>query len=388
MTIFAQHGWGKGNKIETGINDGSLDGVIASPSNETPSNLADFLSRLPPNIERLVDPQLYISTLPERRNDQFGKYPQSCHNLTPASFSLTEIQRLVSVTLDWQNRLDVTAFLSPTVVIDDLAGQWALVASMLAQETVARYGQDKPLLLSLVVEEAALRQQRLVHQWLDELTRFDVDGFYVVVKRTSDSYSQRYEPQALTSLLYLCYSLAELNRYRVIAGYTDMATLLMHAVGVEATASGWYGTLRQFSDHRFLPATRGGRARDRYSSLPLLNSILITELDSIHAGGLITDVLSGTTYDARFQGTSNPENVAWPQGEAALHHWCVLEAIAGLAAGNPPSARLDAARGAILQAQLLYRRLANLVPFTTETGASHLEDWLEGLDRFRTEAAV
>ena len=89
MTIFAQHGWGKGNKIETGINDGSLDGVIASPSNETPSNLADFLSRLPPNIERLVDPQLYISTLPERRNDQFGKYPQSCHNLTPASFSLT-----------------------------------------------------------------------------------------------------------------------------------------------------------------------------------------------------------------------------------------------------------------------------------------------------------
>ena len=133
------------------------------------------------------------------------------------------------------------------------------------------------------------------------------------VNSYSDSYSQRYEPQALTSLLYLCYSLAELNRYRVIAGYTDMATLLMHAVGVEATASGWYGTLRQFSDHRFLPATRGGRARDRYSSLPLLNSILITELDSIHAGGLITDVLSGTTYDARFQGTSNPENVAWPQ---------------------------------------------------------------------------
>ena len=388
MTILAQHGWGKTGKIETGMANGFLGGVIMSPCNETPANLESCLSSLPSEVERLVDPQLYIGTLPNPRSNQFRKYPHYCRNPTPAAFNAAEIQRLVSATLDWQYRLNVTAVLSPTVVIDDLDGQWALTSSMLAQETVARHNQDKPLLISLVVEEAALRQRRLLNQWLDELTQLDVDGFYLVVKRSSDSYSQRYEVQALTSLLYLCYSLAELNQYAVYLGYTDMATLLMHAVGVTATASGWYGSLRQFTFRRLLPATPSRRARSRYSSLPLFNSIMMTELDGIYEGEMIADVLSNTPFDVRFQGNTNPENAAWPDDDSWLHHWCVLDAISRLAVGNSVSDRLDAVRAGILQANLLYTRLATLVPFSAETGPNHLENWLEALNGFRTEAAV
>lgn len=387
MTILAQHGWGKTTKIETGLNNGSLGGVIMSPCNETPANLETFLSNLPSTSERLVDPQLYIGTLSDRRNNQFRNYPHSCRNLTPAAFNAAETQRLVSATLNWQYGLNVTAVLSPTVIIDDLAGQWALTSSMLAQETVARHNQEKPLLISIVVEEAALRQRRLVNQWLDELTELDVDGFYLVVKRSSDSYSQRYDREALTSLLYLCYSLAELNQYMVYLGYTDMATPLMHAVGVTATASGWYGALRQFTLRRFLPSTPSRRARPRYSSLPLYNSIFMTELDGVYDGGLIVDVLSGTPFDDRFRGNTNPENVVWPDEDSWLHH-CVLDAIYRSAVGNSVSDRLNAVRTGILQAQLLYARLATLVPFAPETGPNHLDDWLEALNRFRAETAV
>ena len=274
------------------------------------------------------------------------------------------------------------------MVIDDLAGQWALTSSMLAQESIVRHNQEKPLLVSVVVEEPALRQRRLVNQWIDELTGLDVDGFYLIVKRSSDSYSQRYDPQVLASLLYLCYSLAEINQYRIYVGYTDMATSLMHAVGVTATASGWYGTLRQFTFRRFLPSTPARRARTRYSSLPLYNSILMTELDSIFSGGMIANVLSGTVSDNRFSGNTNPLNVVWPDDESWLHHWIVLDTISRSAVGNSVSDRLDAVRTGILQAQLLYTRLAMLVPFEMETGSNHLEDWLEALDRFRAEAAV
>ena len=120
-------------------------------------------------------------TLPGRRNSRFSNYPHSCRNVTPADFNAAEIQRLVSATLEWQYELNVTSVLSPTVVIDELAGQWALTSSMLAQETVTRHNQEKPLLISVVIEETALRQRRLVNHWIDELTALDVDGFYLVV---------------------------------------------------------------------------------------------------------------------------------------------------------------------------------------------------------------
>ena len=49
LTILAQHGWGKSDKIERGINDGSINGVIMSPRDETPANLARFLANIADN---------------------------------------------------------------------------------------------------------------------------------------------------------------------------------------------------------------------------------------------------------------------------------------------------------------------------------------------------
>ena len=66
MTILAQHGWGKTNKIEQGLASGSIGGVIMSPRDETPTNLASFLTDIAtnqPSVERLVDPQLYAGAI-------------------------------------------------------------------------------------------------------------------------------------------------------------------------------------------------------------------------------------------------------------------------------------------------------------------------------------
>ena len=63
MTILAQHGWGKSNKVERGIANGSIHGVIMSPRDESPANLTSFLSTIHTGVERLVDPQLYVGTI-------------------------------------------------------------------------------------------------------------------------------------------------------------------------------------------------------------------------------------------------------------------------------------------------------------------------------------
>ncbi len=391
MTIFAQHGWGKTDKIHRGFADGVIHGMILSPRDELPANIGSFLSEIQleyPSAECFVDPQFHIGTISPVNDGKLTRYPHYHSHLDPTSFSPAEIQAYVRDTLTWQSTLSVSGIFSPTVIVEDLASQWAQIAMMMAQETINQYRDSKPLYVSLVIGEGALRQQLQVDNWLDELTRLDVDGFYLVVQRSSDIYRQHFDPDVLFSLLRVCYSLSELNNYRVISGYTDMIALLVHAVGVNATASGWSVGLRQFTLRRFTPGTFGRQPRPRYTSSPLLNSIYVTELDGIHAGGQIARVLSSTPVDQRFTGANNPENVAWPRDDAAVHHWHALANVVQSVSASRTADRLDAAQGCIAHARGVYAQTGRLVPFTNETGPTHLDQWLDALRRFRIDARV
>ena len=391
MTILAQHGWGKTNKVERGIDNGSIQGVIMSPRDESPTNLASFLSDIQTKnstVERLVDPQFHIGTISPVRDGKLVSYEHYRPHLTPASFSPMNINEFVRTVLHWQSGLAVSSVVSPTVMVDDLGSQWAQIAMMLAQGSVAQHDDSKPLLIGLVVGEDALRQRALVDNWLNDLTLLDVDGFYLVVRRSSQMYRQHYDPDVLASLLHVCYSLAELNQYRVFLGYTDMVTPLLHAVGVTGTAAGWFTGLRHFTLRRFEPVTGGRQPRPRYSSRPLLNSIYVTELGGIHNGGQVSMVLSNTPFDTRFNGTTNPENVDWPADEAALQHWGVLSDASQSLLGSTVSDRLDSAANVIALARVVYAQAAPLVPFTPETGPTHLDQWLDALSTFRSSAGV
>ena len=359
-----------------------------SPRDEAPGKLASFLFNLPSNVDRLVDPQVHIGSVWPVRDGHLKDYPHYRQNLTPSSFTLAVIHRFVNDTLQWQSQLNVSAIVSPTVTISTFGSQWEQISWMLAQQTIAAHDGSKPLLISLVVEENALRQRKAVDAWLNNLTKLDVEGFYLVVLRGSDIYRQHFDPESLSSLLRICHSLSHVNEYRVVVGYTDMLTLLLHAVGVEATGAGWYTGLKQFTLRRFTPSTGGRRARPRYSSLPLLNSIYVTELDAIYNGGNVGAVLSGTVFDGKFGRNTNPENVPWPDYDAALHHWAVLSQISQSPSGTTVSRRLDSVRSLIGQAMAVYGQVGGFVPFTTETGQTHLQQWLSALNSFRSDAAV
>ena len=391
MSILAQHGWGKGNMIERGLGDGSIGGVIVSPRDETPRNLNALLSDLEvshANSERLVDPQFHIGAISPARPGKLVQHPHYVTRLTPLTFSPARIREFVDATLRWQRPMATSAFLSPTVMVDDLGSQWAQIAMMLAQESLDRHDGTKPLLISLVVGEDALRQTGQVDAWLDALTRLDADGFYLVVRRASEAYRQHYDPDVLASLLLTCYSLAHLNRYRLYVGYSDMVTLLLHAVGATATGSGWYTGLKQFTLRRFQPASGGRRPRDRYSSQPLLNSIYITELGGLYNAGYVGNILSATPYDGVYNGAVNPENVDMPREETALHHWSVLNGIINSLTSGTVGNRLDSATRIIQQARALYTQIGGSIALTPETGPTHLDQWLDALNTFRSNASV
>ena len=390
MSILAQHGYGKSTMIQQGVAGAAIDGVIMSPRNEPRERLATFLARSranQPSAQLLADPQFYVSTIPNANDLYLPKYPYYTRGLTASSFQVPHISDYVRKTLDWQYGLDVSAIISPTVVVDDLQGAWAPVATSLARETVAQYNDQRPLLISLVVGENALRDGSLVDAWLDGLGELDVAGFYVIVRRDSQDYRQYFEATALASLLRLCYYLGELRGRKIVIGYTDMVTLLLHAAGAASSGAGWFANLRQFHMARF-DEGRGGPGRARYSSLPLLNSIFLAELDAIHRRGGVGNVLSGTPLDGRFSGNALPSAVSWLRREAALHHWHVLTEITKIPAGVGISTRLDAAQVAVQQATALYQQIAPLTSFTSTTDSSHLDSWSDGLSQFRNQAGV
>ena len=63
MSLFAQHGHGKSDKITTAL-AGTLDGVIFGARNEKPEKLAACLEDIRESfdVELLVDPQFYVCT--------------------------------------------------------------------------------------------------------------------------------------------------------------------------------------------------------------------------------------------------------------------------------------------------------------------------------------
>ena len=390
MSILAQHGYGKSSMIQQGITGGAIGGVIMSPRNEPRGSLASFLTSIRlshPIADLLADPQFYVGTLSQAHEMNLREYPHYVPGLTLTSFGAQEVRRYVDAALEWQSGLDVSAVISPTVVVDDLQGPWALIATKLAQETITRYGGNRPLLITLAVSEGALRQRNSVEVWLRGLAELDVPGFYVIVNRDSQDYRQHFDATALASLLQACYFLAWKRKYRVVVGYIDMVTLLLHATGVTATGAGWFSNLRQFHMTRF-EKTRGGRAPKRYSSLPLLNSIFVTELGGIYRGAGVGNVLSGTPLDGRFMGSTDPTQVNWSRSEAAVHHWHVLDEITKIPIGAGISNRLDVALGAIQRATALYRQMTPYAGFTPKTDASHLLRWSDGLSQFRSRMGV
>ena len=62
----------------------------------------------------------------------------------------------------------------------------------------------------------------------------------------------------------------------------------------------------------------------RYSSSPLLNTILLSELEQIHSAGRLLDVLSNVSLDSEIISATSPESSNWNERLAERHDWQTL----------------------------------------------------------------
>jgi hypothetical protein len=396
MTLYAQHGYGKGDKLESGLGAGSLQGVILSPRNESPERMAALANSLRLTFgssrQILFDPQFYATTIPDANDGPLPDYPYYRNGLTRRQFiSQEDIHRYALETLEYQAPLELDRLISPTVLFDDFRDPWSQIALSMAQESLAVHRNISgapPLLLSLVVDENALRSRDALNEFLDIVTAWDVLGFYLIVRRNDRSYPAPFEETVLQNFLYLVYVLSTVNGYEVVCGYTDIVGMLMLAVGAKAIGTGWFNTLRQFSLSRFERATGGRPPRARYTSDALMSSILVVpELATASVLGFGADVVSGTGYDAAMLG--DPSNAPWPPESACLHHWAVLARMATRFQEGSIGDRLDALEESVQRALALYAVLQRSgVQFDPPSGSRDLALWLRVIANFRLEAGL
>lgn len=137
----------------------------------------------------------------------------------------------------------VTYLVSPTILFDGFRDNWSQISLNMAVESLDYHStmleNPRPLLVSIVVSETAFQTIDAMEEFLDALTELDVEGFYIIVRRNANYPQRAMESTLFSRFLYFCYVLAEINRYRVIVGYSDWHSFLIEAVGVSYTACGW-----------------------------------------------------------------------------------------------------------------------------------------------------
>ncbi|MFV2044890.1 MAG: hypothetical protein ACC700_16850 [Anaerolineales bacterium] len=398
MGVLAQAGWGKSDKIERGLQSGHLSGVILSPRDQTPASLAEFVQTLRgefgENVEILFDPQFYATTVDNARDRHLPDYPYYRSGLTRANFiSQQDVQGIAAGVIDYQTTLDLDRILSVAVRVADFNNPWSQIALSLALESVNAHSTIEgaaPLLLSFVVDESALKNREALDEFLDIISAWEVHGFYFLVKSDTAQYPPRYEEAWLENLLYLAYVLSVVNDFELVFGYSDLVGAVLHATGAKHIGTGWYNSLRQFSMNRFEPSTGGQARRPRYTSAPLLSSVIVVpELETISQVGLLANALTGTAYD-NVMVAAGPANANWPLNVACLHHWQALhELMEHVVSQGSVDSRLTEVVNQIDSAEANYALLTGAgAVFDPTTGPRHLAAWKRAIRNFRADAGI
>ena len=392
MSLLIQHGYGKSDKIDIALRDGFASGLILGAKDHKFDQVSEYLADIKlahPDALILLDPQLHAMTIQDAKLRYLVDYPhfRNISDLSyPSLVNSKKVRELAGDCVSSQDLIALSGVVTPTISLDRLDNKWAGVAYALATETIASAEEkcpDKPVFVSFVISEQTLQGVDELNDFLDIVSQFECDGFYIVINRYGKDYQQDSAPETLSKQMYIAHVLSEINGFQVHFGYCDLISPLILAAGGTTCASGWYQSLRQFSMGRFEPSSGGRRPRPRYTSKALLTSIFLNpELDQIANVNMLGSVLTGSNYDAMLNITTPSSASNWKDQTSSLHHLQTLGMIHDeITSQSDQDAKLNRIEQLIDQGISIRDQLKNGgVPITM----THLDSWSQALAEFRT----
>lgn len=367
--FLIQDGHQAHTRVEPAIDDGDAGGVVWSLADQTPANLeqviaAECMGRH--GIVQAIDPQLYVAPLADANPKRLPDHELFAVPMRPRDFSARSLVPLVEALIEFQAERPVTHLLSPTVAVASMVDRLAGVAANLADtslETWSAIDDERALLLSAAIQQSLLADPDNVDALLDELTAYECEGFYLLIEL-----NPRTDPAEAAVLferaLYIVYTLAKVNEYRVWVGYAGLNGFAYRAAGAEAFAGGWWQKQNWWSPSHWT-AGGGGRApRARMYLETILGSLLIdTELRLIARQrsdtDLLAELLDGAGPLAAAFAEGRPYDGNYDRADMTAQLYAVCSALDARITGDV-EADLRRVLGDITQAEELYRRIRDV----------------------------
>jgi hypothetical protein len=395
MKLYAQHGYGPGDKLSAGVAAGVVDGVVFGAKDMPPVQLPGHIAALQQaraSTELLFDPHYYACGIPRHADNRLGKledYPYWGNVQRNAAYFLNQrnIEADIRACVQFQSTLPLYGTIAPNILIrhglnsreGTLASSFINLCAGISRDVQA----DRRVFATLALSREALIDSDELEQFVHLITSLSdpPDGFYVLLALAGPAATEVFHATVVANLLFLVSSL-KLNGFEVIVGYSDLMGPILAAAEADAGCSGWFSTLRMFSLNRFEPSSGGGKPpRPVYLSMRLFNRILVSELDLAYT--LDPAVRNGLPTDAPyFQGgaVSEPNNKA----EECLQSWEALRILQQDIGVGPREARVDRVITMLQDAHAAYEALRRQgLVFETKSSDSHLNPAIQGIRAFQ-----
>jgi hypothetical protein len=401
MKIYSQNGFGEGLKVIEGLQNGYIDGAIISPKDIASSQLEKKVEQYreaKKNVELFFDPQLYASIGMEadgrRLGHLFDDYKEYFSLRRRSSFEReSAVANALESALKYQlNMPFLNSIIAPNIFISkSLDSAEALISKnfiRLAPEIYHKLGGTKPLLVTFAISREALDKDDFL-EFTNEITALDrpPTGFYILLgARNTEDRSEIFNSKILSYWMYLNYSLAVINGYKVINGFSDLALPLLSASGATGGATGWWSNLRTFSMSRFEPAMSGGKLpTPRYLSIKLLNRITFSEFDQLRRN--MPAVVNGLTSDREYpEGESGSEPY---RNKEVLQTWDALKILCTKFSSMETNNSLDKLLQDAREAEECYNKIQSIgMQLGPKSGSDHLDAIRESIQRFRAFAEL
>lgn len=399
MKLFAQHGYGPGDKIINGFKDNTIDGVIFSARYEKMEKIlgdAKDINLVSSDAEILLDPEFYAcfyAHQPDAKLGGLNEWPYFSTQRRSQLESSEIVEKVLADTFDTVVDLPLTSIIAPNIFIPrSFNSIEAVIAKNFIRKTQQLFektGDKRKVFATLAIDRTTLIDQTEFEAFLNDITALDnpPDGFYIIVgggitdDRTEISRSEIIHADVVAGWMMLNYTLS-INGFKVINGFSDILTPFLGCAGGYAGATGWWSNLRMFSMSRYINTVSGGRLPTiRYLSNALLNRITHSERRAFVK--LIPEINNGLPRDSDYEGGEPDRKVE------VLQSW---EAISRLNNENIVSdmdESLQSLENMVNRAEITYTNLAGYgLPVNREANREYMEALMESIQAFRSNAEI
>jgi hypothetical protein len=323
MDLLLQMGYGMKKHCIDLVSSWGGGTVILSPKDmtiEQMQNMSDQLQRKNGTI--LIDPQFYYphSLKPNLQTHPF--WPKTYD--TSSFFSGRGIEHLINVLItSYIEPMNASAIILPMLKLDDMDENWDKIADLIINESLKKK-LSIPTYCTLCLSDTILKDENKVHELLEHIENYPVDGFYIIPIHPQNNYLVD-DMSWLINLIDLCAGL-KICKKNIIVGYSGHQFLFLALAKIDAIGAGTWLKTRRFliGDFDNSEPQEQGRRSTWYYCPQALSEYQIGFLDIAyrlkHLDILKTPNDFGSHYADILFGGAQPTTVSFSEPQAFRHY--------------------------------------------------------------------